>query len=101
MAKEPEKPTTTYPKQQKRKVVLGFFGLFGRDLKVVLPKVSPVSVAGIFRGQPSVLCTTECCPLKMLATETGEMLGRTTFRTRPKNPKNPQQPSESLFKINI
>ena len=29
----------------------GFFGLFGRVLKVVLPDVSPVSVAGIFRGQ--------------------------------------------------
>ena len=28
----------------------GFFGLFGRVLKVVLPNVSPVSVAGIFRG---------------------------------------------------
>ena len=28
----------------------GFFGLFGRVLKVVLPDVSPVSVAGIFRG---------------------------------------------------
>ena len=36
----------------------GFFGLFGRVLKVVLPDVSPVSVAmGIFRGQES-----ECCP---------------------------------------
>uniref|UniRef100_A0ABM5FK34 Extracellular tyrosine-protein kinase PKDCC isoform X1 n=1 Tax=Pogona vitticeps TaxID=103695 RepID=A0ABM5FK34_9SAUR len=32
----------------------GFFGLFGRVLKVVLPNVSPVSVAGIFRGQHSV-----------------------------------------------
>ena len=32
-----------------------FFGLFGRVLKVVLPNVSPVSVAGIFRGQHSVL----------------------------------------------
>ena len=61
-------------------VVLGFFGLFGRVLKVVLPDVSPVSVAGIFRGQHSVL---------WLATEIGEMLGRTTFRTRPKSPKKP------------
>ena len=26
------------------------------------------------------------------ATETGETLGRTTFRTWPKSPKNPQQP---------
>ena len=33
----------------------GFFGLFGRVLKVVLPNISPVSVAGIFRGQHSVL----------------------------------------------
>ena len=36
-------------------VVVGFFGLFGRVLKVVLPNVSPISVAGIFRGQHSVL----------------------------------------------
>ena len=28
----------------------GFFGLLGRVLKVVLPNVLPVSVAGIFRG---------------------------------------------------
>ena len=33
----------------------GFFGLFGRVLKVVLPNVLPVSVAGIFRGPHSVL----------------------------------------------
>ena len=33
----------------------GFFGLFGRVLKVVLPNVSPVSVASIFRGQHSGL----------------------------------------------
>ena len=32
----------------------------------------------------------DSCPLKILATETGETLGRTTFRTEPKNPKNPQ-----------
>ena len=32
-----------------------FFGLFGCVLKVVLPNVSPVSVADIFRGQHSVL----------------------------------------------
>ena len=32
-----------------------FFGLFGRVLKVVLPNVSSVSVAGIFIGQHSVL----------------------------------------------
>ena len=62
-------------------VVVGFFGLFGRVLKVVLPNNSPVSVAG--EG-------TECCFLKMPATETGETLGRTTFRTRPRSPKNPQ-----------
>ena len=35
----------------------GFFALFGRVLKVVLPNVSPVSVAGIFRGQHSVIWT--------------------------------------------
>ena len=35
--------------------------------------------------------STECGPLKIPATETGEILGRTTFRTRPKSPKNPQQ----------
>ena len=29
----------------------GFFRLFGRVLKVVLPNVLPVFVAGIFRGQ--------------------------------------------------
>ena len=29
----------------------GFFGLLGCVLKVVFPNVSPVSVAGIFRGQ--------------------------------------------------
>ena len=34
----------------------GFFGLFGRVLKVVLPNVLPISVAGIFRGQESELC---------------------------------------------
>ena len=33
----------------------GLFGLFGRVLKFVLPNVSPVSVAGIFRGQHSML----------------------------------------------
>ena len=61
----------------------GFFGLFGHVPKVVLPNVLPVSVAG-----------TLCCPLKMPATETGETLGRTTFRTQPKSLKNPQQPSD-------
>ena len=60
-------------------VVVGFFGLFGRVLNVILPNVSPGSVSVI-------------CHLKMLATETGETLGRTTFRTQPKSPKNPQQP---------
>ena len=67
----------------------GFFGLFGHILKVVFPNVSPVSVA--LEDAP-----VECysCPLKMPATETGEMLGRTTFRTWPKSPKNPQQPLE-------
>ena len=38
----------------------GIFGLFGRVLKVVLPNVSPVSVAGIFRGQHSVLQILTC-----------------------------------------
>ena len=33
----------------------GFFGLFGSVLKAVLPNVLPVSLAGIFRGQHSVL----------------------------------------------
>ena len=33
----------------------GFFVLFGRVLKIVLPNISPVSVAGIYRGQHSVL----------------------------------------------
>ena len=32
--------------------------------------------------------STECCPLKMPATETCETLGRKTFRTWPKSPKN-------------
>ena len=34
----------------------GFFGLFGRVLKVVLPDVSPVSVASIFRELESEFC---------------------------------------------
>ena len=34
----------------------GFFGLFGRVLKVVLPNVLPVFVAGIFRGQELEFC---------------------------------------------
>ena len=38
-----------------------------------------------------------CCPLKMPATETGETLGRRTFRTRPKSPKNPQQPNQQTL----
>ena len=41
--------------------------------------------------------STVCCPLKMPATETGEMLGKTTFRTRPRSPKNPQQPFSQKF----
>ena len=41
--------------------------------------------------------SSDSCPLKMLATETGETLGRTTFRTRPKSPKNPPQPKDALF----
>ena len=41
--------------------------------------------------------STEYRPLKMLATETGEMLGRTIFRTWPKSPKNPQQPLAHLY----
>ena len=77
----------------------GFFRLFGCVLKVVLPNVSPVSVAGIFGGQESERRTehrqhSDSCPLKMPATEAGETLGRTTFRTRPKSKKNPQQPSD-------
>ena len=32
------------------------FGLFGHDLKVFLPSILPVSVAGIFRGQELELC---------------------------------------------
>ena len=45
------------------------------------------------------------CPLKMPATETGEMLERTTFRTQPKSLKNPQQPldpgRESLHEYSL
>ena len=38
------------------------------------------------------------CPLKVLATETGKTLGRKTFRTRPNSPKNLQQAQEfNLF----
>ena len=38
-------------------VVVGFLGgLFGCVLKVVFPNVSPISVAGIFRGQESEPC---------------------------------------------
>ena len=67
----------------------GFFGLFGGVLKVVLPNVSPVSVAGIFQPRPVVpnLFPTTA---RMPATETSETLGRTTFRTWPKSLKNPQ-----------
>ena len=39
----------------------GFFRLFGHVLKVVFPNVSPVSVAGIFTGQHSVLCSGVLC----------------------------------------
>ena len=45
-------------RQRKTKIPVGcseFFGLFGHVLKVVFPNVSPVSVAGIFRGQKPVL----------------------------------------------
>ena len=38
-------------------VVVGFFWLFGHVLKVVLPNVSPVSVAGLFRGQLTLWCS--------------------------------------------
>ena len=31
-------------------ICCGFFGFFGHVLKVVLPDVLPVSVAGIFKG---------------------------------------------------
>ena len=85
----------------------GFFGLFGRVLKVVLPNVSPVSVASIFRGigVQSVDKVPTPVPLKMPATETGKTSGRTTFRTRPKSLKNPQQPldpgRESLHKYKV
>ena len=38
----------------------------------------------------------------MPATETGETLGRSTFRTRPRSPKNPQQPSEEhCFEVTL
>ena len=37
-------------------VVVGFSGSLSCVLKVVLPDVSPVSVAGIFRGQEVELC---------------------------------------------
>ena len=44
-----------FPLEFKRKEIAfhrcGFFGLFGCVLKVVLPDVSPVSVASIFRGR--------------------------------------------------
>ena len=63
-------------------VVVGFLGSLAVFLKVVLPDVSPVSVAGIFRGQESELPQTapehrqspDSCPLKRPATETGETL---------------------------
>ena len=47
----------------------GFSGLFGHVLKVFLLNVSPVSVAGIFRGQesePEHRQSSDSCPLKML-----------------------------------
>ena len=72
-----------------------FFQLFGHVLEVFLPKVSPVSVACIFRGHELELCLcSNCCPLKMPATETGETLGRETSRTWPNRLENPQQSSD-------
>ena len=38
--------------------------------------------------------STECCPLKMPATETGEMLGRTTLRTQPES----EKPTTTMLK---
>ena len=71
-----------------------FFGLSGRVLEVVLPNVSPVSLAGIFGGQESELglCSGVVCG--MPAAEIGETLGRKTSRTQPDSPENPQQPSD-------
>ena len=43
----------SYPCRLSHNGCCGFFGLFGRVMKVVLPNISPVSVAGIFRGQHS------------------------------------------------
>ena len=55
-----------------------------------LPNVSPVSVAGIFRRQELELCLcSNSCPLKMLATETGETSGK----------KNPPEHGQTAWKI--
>ncbi|XP_072851402.2 coiled-coil domain-containing protein 170 isoform X9 [Pogona vitticeps] len=65
-----------------------FFNCFYYVWLCLLPRV----VALLLGGQDKQ--TNICCPLKMPATETGETLGRTTFRTQPKNLKNPQQPNK-------
>ena len=59
-----------------------------------LQKKTKAYLTAINTALPSQLHqSTECCPLKMPTTETGETLGRTTFRTQPKSSKNPQQPT--------
>ena len=45
----------------------------------------------------NVFAKTHGRDLQMPATETGEMLRRTTFRTWPKSLKNPQHPEEIMF----
>ena len=72
--------------------LFGVFGLFGRVLEVFLSNVLQVSVAGIFRGTGVRTQSYDSFSLKMPATETGEALGRKTFRTRPNSLKNLQQP---------
>ena len=52
-------------------------------------KCSTIQQTAPEHGQSS-----DSCPLKMPATETGEMLGRKTLRRRPNSPENPQQPSD-------
>ena len=63
-----------------------------------LSHCSPITHSQQYSKDPhsSVLQSTECCPLKMPATETVETSGRTTFRTQPKSPKNPPQPLDPV-----
>ena len=80
----------------------GFFGLFGHVLKVVLPNVSPVSVAGIFGGQHSVLWFCALC-LSEHRLLSSEDAGHRDWRNVRKNnlqntAKEPEKPTTTMPK---